>query len=261
VTTPKAKLARGEVVLAVGLPWPYPGLAEALGYLGFDCVVGDGEHSSLTAETFEEVVRGADVAGKAAILKTPLDVRAIGRCLDAGAAGVQVAHIESAEEATQAVRAARYCPVGIRGIGITRARRYRLGNADVDAFADRADSDALVIVQVESAGALSQLPAILEVEGVDVVLVGSGDLRLAVRGLGPAREQGVKRAIEDAVATILQSQKVCGVPCRSVEDVTARVQQGVRFVLMSASDILRVGSELFLAGAGREKERPSGPAS
>ncbi len=125
--TLKQKLEAGKAVFGVMITFPSPQVVEMLGYLGFDWVLIDNEHGSITVDNSEELVRAAEFTGIAPIIR-PVSNKPeiIAPFLDRGAWGVQVPHVNTADEARAAVDAVKYYPQGHRGI-FSRSRPASYG--------------------------------------------------------------------------------------------------------------------------------------
>ena len=115
--TLKQKLAAGQPVFGSMITFPAPPVVEMLGFLGYDWVLIDNEHGSITVDLAEEMIRAAEYAGAAPIVR-PVGNRPdiIAPFLDRGAWGVQVPHVNTADEARAAVAAVKYYPEGERGL-------------------------------------------------------------------------------------------------------------------------------------------------
>ena len=151
-----------------------PGAVGTLARSGVDWVLLDAQHGEHDDRSLRECLRGGG-DGAAPLLVRPgrLDVQEIGRALDAGAAGVVVPMVSSAEQARTAARACRYSPAGERSWG---PHALLTGRSPVPPA--RADAGVLCAVMVETRAGLADVEAIAAVEGVDVVLVGPFDLSL-----------------------------------------------------------------------------------
>ncbi|HVC11165.1 MAG TPA: aldolase/citrate lyase family protein, partial [Burkholderiales bacterium] len=132
--TMKRKLLAGEAALGVSLMIPSPQLVEMLGALGFDWVLLDCEHGTLSAESVELMAMAAEASGMTAIARPATrSAEHILRVLDRGVLGVQVPHVNPAEEARAVVRAVKYHPLGSRGLAAgTRAATYDAHGALAD---------------------------------------------------------------------------------------------------------------------------------
>src|SRR2546430_6815732 len=106
--------------------------------------------------------------------------------LDAGAWGVVVPMINTREEALRVVEYAKYPPPGNRSIGGAFGP-YGFGITDKSDYAQAANDEIIVTIQIESKQALENLDDILSVPGIDVAFVGPNDLH-AQLGLTPSSE-------------------------------------------------------------------------
>jgi 4-hydroxy-2-oxoheptanedioate aldolase len=118
--------------------------------------------------------------------------------LDVGAAGVLVPQINTGAAAESVVAAARFKPVGERGVNpYTRAAGY---HASREWFAT-ANSDAAVLVMVEGKTGVENLTEIIGTPGIDGIFIGPYDLSQALGVPGHFDHPKVLEAIEGIVAT------------------------------------------------------------
>jgi 4-hydroxy-2-oxoheptanedioate aldolase len=206
----KAALQRREaqIGLWVGLADPYA--AELLATTGFDWLLIDGEHApndvqsvlaqlqALAAYPVSPVLR--IVQGETALIKQVLDI---------GALTLLVPMVSTAAQAAQIVAATRYAPRGVRGLGSALARASRWSS--VDAYAERAESEICVLVQVESVEGLANVAAIAAVEGIDGVFFGPADLSASMGHLGRPQHADVLNAIDGGIAAVLAAGKAAGI--------------------------------------------------
>lgn len=150
----------------------HPVVAEVFSAAGFDWIAADMEHTDISVEGFSALARAMAPARPFARVKEN-DVLAIRQVLDAGAEGVIVPLVNTADEARRAVEAAKYPPEGVRGFAFCRANRW---GADFDRYAEEANRDVAVVVMAESRQAVENIDAILDVEGVDGVFIGPYDM-------------------------------------------------------------------------------------
>ena len=152
---------------------------EAAGLAGLNFIILDTEHGPASPETLHNHVRAARLTAMHPIVRVKgIEAHAIGSALDTGAAGVQVPNINSAEQAREAVQAARFHPVGSRGV-CRFVRAANFGDQDKASYFQEANQ-AVVILQVEGLEGVSNLDAILDVPGFDVLFVGPYDLSQSV---------------------------------------------------------------------------------
>jgi 4-hydroxy-2-oxoheptanedioate aldolase len=140
----------------------------------FDLVWIDLEHAALGPLDAQEMILGAQAAGTFALVRLPAGAHALmATMLDAGADGVVLADVTSAEVARAAISRASHPPDGTRGWG---PRRLSLRQRN----AGRRPARPSVWVQIESAAGVAQIAAILQVPGVDAAVVGTADLSFAL---------------------------------------------------------------------------------
>ena len=117
----------------------------------------------------------------------------IKRVMDAGAHGVIVPMVNTAEDARRAVNSVKYPPVGTRGVGLARAQGYGMG---FETYKKWAAKESVVIVQIEHIDAINNLKEILSVEGVDGSMIGPYDLSGSLGHPGEFERKDVKAAIK-----------------------------------------------------------------
>lgn len=172
----KAKLRRGEPALITCCHFIDPSVYELTSLLGFDGIWLDLEHHSTSDETASTLMRAARV-GASDIIARPAkgEYMRMARLLEAGAQGIMYPRCESAEEAAEVVRWAKFAPQGERGVdGANGDAPYCA--MPMPAYLQAANEQTLLIVQIESLKAVEQAEAIARVPGVDVLMLGPGDL-------------------------------------------------------------------------------------
>ena len=182
----------------LGIPSPMTTEIVAQAQPDFVCI--DTEHSPIGDAVLTEMIRAAQLHSVPALVRVrSQQAQNIAAALDAGACGILVPHVSTAAIATAVVRAARFPPQGNRGAGPARAAGYL---RDIGGYIERARRDTVVMVQIETVAAVDNLPEILAVEGIDLVLVGPGDLAvdLAARPGAAPLEQTIDRILAAAAA-------------------------------------------------------------
>jgi 4-hydroxy-2-oxoheptanedioate aldolase len=233
-----------QVGLWSGLASPIA--AEIIAGAGFDWIVIDGEHapndiSSLLAQL--KAMRGGTAEP---VFRVPWnDQVIIKRALDVGARSLLVPFVQNAEEARKAVAAARYPPLGIRGVAVaTRANDY----GRIKGYHANAHLDTCILVQVESRAALAQIEAIAAVDGVDGLFIGPSDLAADSGHLGDPKHPEVQAAIKDAAGRIRAAGKSAGTLTGNVDDIDALFDLGFNFTATGSDvGILARGAEHIAA--------------
>ncbi|HEV8685872.1 MAG TPA: aldolase/citrate lyase family protein [Gaiellaceae bacterium] len=227
-STTRERLAAGETLVGTFLNLGSPLAAEVCARAGFDWLLVDLEHG---AGTEAELIPTLQAIGGRCTALVRVEVNArprFARALDAGADGVMVPHVDTAEEAAAAVRRMRYPPRGTRGVAhMNRAKGWGLGAEE---------GDALCLIQIETRGALEQAAAIAAADGIDVLFVGPSDLGAAL--------ETTKLPLDRVIDAARSHGKAAGILARSRQDGERYIEQGFRFV--------GIGSDsLFLAQGAR----------
>jgi len=232
INTVKRLFAEGKPTVGGWVALASPLSAEYMAHVGFDWLVVDAEHSPVNIETVLHCFQAINTTPTIAMARVPVnDPTVIKQILDTGALGIVVPMVMNADEAARAVASAKYPPEGIRGIAGSRCTVYG------DDYAERANDEILVLVQIEHIDAVKRAEEILSVNGVDAGFVGPRDL---------AWSMGVKMGSpehEAAIQEVLKTAKSLGVPLGimtgSGDDARQRVVEGFQFVA-AGSDALYV---------------------
>jgi len=173
----KRKLRAGERATGCWIFLAGGDATELLAHCGFDAFIVDHEHIGAGFRTLIEQLRAAQATDTTMLLRVPShDPIYLKRALDAGVDGIVVPTLETAEEARAIVAATRYRPQGgNRGVGYPESRAANWGLSETEyprAYLD----ELLVAAIIETKKGVANLPAILEVEGLDLIITGPGDL-------------------------------------------------------------------------------------
>jgi 2-keto-3-deoxy-L-rhamnonate aldolase RhmA len=180
----RRRFAGGEGLLGTFLKTPTAHATEILADLGFDFVVVDAEHAPFGRADIDLMMLAAKAGGIASVVRVPSAApEHILTALDAGASGVLVPHVSSAQ-AAEAIVAAAYFRQGQRGFSnSTRAGGYgRLGFRD---YVEQCDSATSVIAMIEDLDAIERLDEIFAVPGLTGAFIGRGDLSAALGAATP----------------------------------------------------------------------------
>jgi 2-keto-3-deoxy-L-rhamnonate aldolase RhmA len=244
--TLKQKLNAGNAVFGVMITFPSPQVVEMLGSLGFDWVLIDNEHGSITVENSEDLIRASELTGIAPIIR-PVSNKPeiIAPFLDRGAWGVQIPHVNTAEEARAAVDAVKYHPLGHRGMfSGSRPAGYGLSGSTAD-YVEEANRNTLVCLMLEEVEAIENLEEMVEVEGVDVFFIGSGDLSQSMGYPGQQTHPEVQALMEKGVTVIREAGRVAGLSCPD-SYVPKFLDMGVQYFHGSVNRLLQSSSVSYL---------------
>ncbi|MBC7237267.1 MAG: aldolase [Chloroflexi bacterium] len=229
----KRKLQRGEVVLGPFMNCSYPAFIEIVGLAGFDFAIIDMEHGPLEVETAEDLCRAGQGAGLDPIVRVRKnDAPQIQRALDIGSAGVQVPQIETREQAEAVVRAAKYQPIGMRGISLfTRSGDYSVYG--LSGITDRLNEEQMIVIHIEGVRGLENLEQIITVPHIDVIFLGPYDLSQSFGVPGQIDDPRVINGMRMAVGKIRDAGKAAGTYANDVETAKRWIDAGVQYISLS----------------------------
>ena len=168
--------------------------------------------------------------------------------------GVQVPHVNTAEDARRAVDAVKFGAGDRRGLAAgTRPDSYGLSGS-MAAFVEHSNTQSLVCVQLEHAAAIDNIDEILAVEGVDVFFIGPSDLSQSMGHPGNPGAGPVAAAIEGVLQKILDAGSIPGMPA-SADNVDAVLGAGVKYIYTHLPKLVAAGASAFLSGAGNTGRR------
>ncbi|HVY64839.1 MAG TPA: aldolase/citrate lyase family protein [Gammaproteobacteria bacterium] len=234
----RARLKRGDRLLGTMVTLTSAATAEIIAGLGFDWLFIDGEHGPLETAELTAILQVAS-ARTACIVRVPEAAEVpIKKALDLGAHGIIVPQVNTAEQAANVVRWARYAPEGSRGVGLARAHGYGQRFRE---YLDAANREIAVIVQAEHAQAVENIEAIARVPGVDAVLLGPYDLSASLGRMGQVDDPvvvGAIRRVTDACRAAGMPLGYFGVTAAAVRPYAA---QGYT-LLVAGVDTLLLGN-------------------
>jgi len=229
----RERMQSGGVALGMGLRTSRSvEVAKLAKAAGFDWLFIDLEHNAMSVETAQQIACAALDVGIAPLVRVPEGEHGLaGRLLDGGALGTVMPHVQNAAEARHIVDLQKYPPLGHRSVsGAMVHFDFRpVPSKEVIASLNAA---CLVVVMLESAEAVDRADEIAAVEGVDVLLVGSGDLSTDLGISGDVGNPKMRTAHEKVIAAATKHGKWAG--CAGIgpqEVITGYIEMGVRFVL------------------------------
>ncbi len=242
----KCLLKEGKAVVGSAISLPDQFVAEVMASVGFDFLVIDTEHCPITISELQNILIALRPTESTIIVRAAWnDVVMIKQILDVGAEGIVAPWVNSAEEAKQAVAAAKYPPEGIRGCGPRRAARLSASSAEYFA---KANDNILVLGQIETVQAVENLDGILQVDGLDGIMVGPADLACS---MGYIHDMG-NPAVDEMIGRILGKCKEHGVPFGMFTGTMERARKWIK----RGGQIATVGSDVgfIVEGATRTKK-------
>ncbi len=222
-----------------------PSVAELVSSLGFDCIWIDLEHHGTSVETASHMMRAART-GQADVMARPGkgEYMRMGRLLEVGAQGILYPRCESAEEAAEVARWARFAPAGERGFdGCNPDNRY--GESPPADYIAAANAQTWLAVQIESPAAVERAGAIAAVEGVDLLFFGPADYSILDGRPGEMAGEATRATAERVCEAARAAGKQFGTLCFDLEHAR-------RFIDMGAG-LICLGSDITLLRRGLTK--------
>jgi 4-hydroxy-2-oxoheptanedioate aldolase len=251
----KQALAEGkpQIGLWLGLADSYA--AEIMGGVGYDWLLIDNEHVPndvrSTLPQLQAIASAVHTVPGSVdshpVVRLPVaDPVLVKQYLDIGAQTLLLPMIDTAEQAQDAVRAMRYPPEGIRGMGsgISRSSRWhRFSN-----YIQEANEQVCLLVQVETVEAITNLDEIAATPGVDGVFIGPSDLSASMGFAGQVDHPEVCAVIDDAIARIRKAGKAVGILCANEQRAKHYLNLGAQFVAVGVdTSLLNSAAKALLA--------------
>jgi len=221
----KEKIKKGQPSIGLISNLASHHLTEIFGIVGFDFIIFDMEHSTISEETLEGLVRAAKLKGLVPMARVrENNSRFVLGALDAGCLGVMIPHVESEEEAREAVASTKYPPIGKRGLN-WKTVAGAWGTLDPAEYVRAANDNILTIIQIETAKGLENVEKIVEVEGIDVIIIGPADLSASMGYPGDPEHEDVRKAIDKIMKVAKEKGIALGGSGSTDEDVMAESQK------------------------------------
>lgn len=237
----RAIAERPQIGLWQALASPYS--AEICGGAGFDWLLIDAEHAPNDIPLILAQLQAVAAYAVEPVVRPPTgDAVLIKQLLDIGARSLLIPMVESAEQAVELVRATRYPPHGIRGVGSAIGRASRWNRTP--GYLDHAQDEICLLLQVESVAGLAAIDGIARVDGIDGVFIGPSDLAAALGHLGNPGHPEVQDAIERGIGVIRSAGKAAGILIADQPLARRYLELGATFVA--------VGTDVTLLARGAE---------
>jgi 2-dehydro-3-deoxyglucarate aldolase len=229
-------LAKGGYSIGSWLQIPNSSVAEIMGQAGYDWVAVDMEHGSFAVHQLPDLFRALELGGTLPLARLaqghPKDCK---QALDAGAGGVIVPMVESAEQFKIIRDSCCWPPSGTRGVGFSRANLF---GKHFDKYSEEAQAP-LLVAMVENIRALEQLDGILQVKGLDAILIGPYDLSASMGLTAKFESPDFIMAMNNIRALCFQHRIPCGVHVVMPEPgaLKQRIAEGYRFIAYSVDSV------------------------
>ena len=236
----KSKLKSGEIVLGSGgVVGPSLHMVGAIASAGPDFIWVDTEHQPFGSESLPGICAIMRLRGVAPVVRVPWnDPALIKKAYDAGAVAVMVPQVDDADAAATAVEYARYPPLGNRGVS---PNWQIITGEDFEHVIATANDETVLIVQMESVAAYENLDEIIQVEGIDVIMVGPMDLSASLGKIAQTDCQEVREIMKEVPRRLEGSGIAAATTLGEVGDIQEKIRWGYQ--------MMNVGSALSYGGA------------
>ena len=227
----RKKLHAGTPVLGTWITVPSVENIDIIGATDIDFVIIDREHGPISFETAQKMVIAAESNSVSPIIRVGEEsLSAIQNTLDIGAHGVQVPNVTTAEQARTVVEFAKFPPVGVRGFSpFTRAGGYNSGNSAK--LMKMANTNSLVVLNIEGVDAVKNAELIAEIEGVDIIFIGLFDISKSLGIPGETKHPEVIKALKDVTKIVLKTGKHVGTISTSDDDIKQYLDLGMTYIV------------------------------
>ena len=248
----RRKMALGEVVFGTFVcEMKTAGVAAILHRSGFDYLILDMEHGLYDPDQAGRIIDSAKRHGICTIVRVPWhEPGMISRILDAGAEGILVPMIRTMEEVDRAVSAAKYAPVGRRGLHPIRPHTDFVAPASMETYCREANANLILGIQVETCAAVELIEPIAANPGVDMVFVGPGDLSAEMGNFQGLSHPDVFEVVRRVWRACDAHGKIASSHSGSFEDIRRVAEVGVKMI-SNSDEMTRFheGASGFIAGA------------
>jgi len=238
----KALVESGRPAIGSWIGFTDPYSVEVIGDAGFDWLLIDTEHFPISREGLRTILVSLQGSSSVPVVRLPSNAPDhFQTALDLGAEGVVVPMVSSRQNAEQAVTFCRYPPLGTRGFSPTRASRYF---QDLEQYAESANGQISLIVQIETPEAVANIDEILSTRGIDGIFIGPSDLASFMNLAGRTNHPDVERVVAQLIERACAKSMPFGLPTWTPEEFLSYVKRGAR--------LLTLGSDMhFLATSAR----------
>ena len=210
--TLKQKLSARKTVLGTMLSEvANPNMARIMKAAGFELIIVDCEHGYFDFSQLAAIASLGNGFGLPVLVRIP-EIRRewITKALDMSCDGLLVPMVNTAQQALEVIRYAKYQPLGERGISTTRAHT-NYNPPPLGEYMRQANERTCILVQLETAEAIANVREIAAVDGVDALMIGPNDLASDLGSPGKLDTDEMFQAIETVAAAAQEVGKSCGI--------------------------------------------------
>ncbi len=225
----KDRLRQGEPLIGSLVTVPSLDVAEVMARVGFDYLWIEAEHAAMDFAHAQSLIQA--IGGRCPCLLRVPDKQEVfvKKALDTGCDGIIAPQIRSADEARWIVSWSLYPPAGQRSVGISRAHGYGMGFQD---YVDRANDELMIVLQAEHVEAVLGIDEIVDVPGIDALLIGPFDLSGSLGVLGEIDHPRVLEAVDTIRAACDKAGVPLGIFANDVSMAKQYIEQGFSLIAL-----------------------------
>lgn len=231
------KLSKNKPSVGSWIQIPSNSNAEILGDAGYDWIAIDMEHGSISTSQLPDLFRSLELNNTLPLVRlAQAELKDAKYALDAGAGGIIIPMVESAQQLKKIISQSCWPPEGERGVGFSRANLFGK-HFDPN---DKVSLNPLIIAQIENINAVDQIEKILKVKGLDAIIIGPYDLSASMGITGKFSSKKFK----DCLKKILNSCKKYNIPSGvhviqpDSKELTERIKEGYQFIAYSIDALM-----------------------
>lgn len=211
--------------------------AEIMGSSGYDWIAIDMEHGSISNNQLPELFRALELGGTLPLVRLADDSsRECKQALDAGAGGLIIPMIESDSQLEKVIKNSCWPPTGSRGVAFQRANMY---GERFEAYIKEAQ-EPLMIAMIETSLGLKNIHAILDVKGLDAIIIGPYDLSASLGVTGKFESAKFKNALKIIFEAAVKKNIPIGIHVvdASPDELQSRISEGYQFIPYSIDTVM-----------------------
>ncbi len=253
----KRALSEGRLQIGLWLALANAYTAEVCAGAGYDWLLIDGEHAPNDLPLLLAQLQAIEKSPSHPVVRVPIgETWMIKQMLDIGAQTILVPMVESRQQAEALVKAMRYPPHGVRGVGAALARASAFNR--IPDYLQTSDKEVCLLLQIESTAGMASLDEIASVDGVDGVFIGPADLAADMGHLGNPGAPEVQAAVESGLKRIQALGKVAGILTSDRSLAKKYIELGAGFVAVGSDVGLLTGAtSQLLSEFKATKEAPA----
>ncbi len=232
------RIRNGDLLLGTVISIRSAEITEVLAQVGFDWLFIDAEHGGFDPHDALPLLQAA--GNCPCLIRVPAhDEIWLKKALDIGPAGIIVPQVNSAKEAQKVISLCKYPPVGTRGMGVSRASQYGLNLAE---YIETANSKTAIVLQAEHKTSAMNIEKIVNVEGIDAILVGPFDMSASFGKPGQLSDPEVLSAIDSITEVCKKADVTLATAVAGAVDAKKYIEKGYTLVSSGVDSLHLINS-------------------